>query len=81
MRPAEGDWEAVQMVVAVKIAAWSSVSFPLWLLLSVVLRDLGLPLRNVFAAALAWVGAGLLLGWALPLFGQHLGLPWAFAYP
>ena len=69
------------MAVAVKIALWSLLAFPLWLLLSAVLLDLRLPLPRVLGAALAWVAAGLLLGWALPLFGHHLGLPWAFAHP
>jgi hypothetical protein len=32
-------------------------------------------------AVLGWVAAGLLLAWALPLFGHSLGLPWAFAHP
>jgi hypothetical protein len=69
------------MAVAVKIALWALLAFPLWLLLSAVLLDLGLPLSRPLGAALAWVAAGLLLAWALPLFGHHLGLPWAFAHP
>lgn len=69
------------MAVAVKIALWALIAFPLWIVLSAVLRDLNLPLPRTFGAALAWVAAGLLLGWALPLFGHDLGLPWAFALP
>jgi hypothetical protein len=69
------------MAVGVKIALWSCVAFPLWLLLSDILRILGLPAPRVFGAALAWVAAGLLLAWALPLFNHHLGLPWALAHP
>ena len=69
------------MAVAVKIALWALLAFPLWLLLSAVLLDLRLPLSRPLGAALAWVAAGLLLAWALPLFGHHLGLPWAFANP
>jgi hypothetical protein len=69
------------MAVVVKIALWSCLAFPLWLLLSDILLMLGLPVPRVFGAALAWVAAGLLLAWALPLFHQHLGLPWAFAHP
>jgi hypothetical protein len=69
------------MAVAVKIALWSFMAFPLWLLLSVVLQSLRLPLPRFLGAALAWVAVGLLLVWALPLFGQHLGVPWAFAHP
>jgi hypothetical protein len=69
------------MAVAVKIALWALLAFPLWLLLSAVLLDLRLPLSRPLGAVLAWVAAGLLLAWALPLFGHHLGLPWAFAHP
>jgi hypothetical protein len=69
------------MAVPVKIALWSFMAFPLWLLLSSVMQKLRLPLPRFLGAALAWVAAGLLLVWALPLFGHHLGLPWAFAHP
>ena len=69
------------MTVWAKIALWSCIAFPLWIVLSDALRSLGLPVPRLFGAALAWVAAGLLLAWALPLFHHHLGLPWAFAHP
>ena len=69
------------MSVAIKIALWGALSFPLWLLLSAALAEEHLPLPRFFGAVLAWVAAGFLLAWALPLFGHHLGLPWAFAHP
>jgi hypothetical protein len=69
------------MNVGVKVAIWSSISFPLWIVFSAALRDLGIPVPNGFGAALAWVAAGFLLELTLPLFGHHLGLPWVYAYP
>jgi hypothetical protein len=68
------------MAVALRIVLWTFISFPLWLLLSAVLTDLRFPLPKVCAAVLAWVGAGLLLAWGLPLLGHHLALPWTFAH-
>jgi hypothetical protein len=69
------------MIVAGKIAAWTSIALPLWLLLSARLRDIETPFPEFFGAVLAWTAAGLLLGWALPLFGHELGLPWVYAFP
>lgn len=69
------------MNVGVKIAIWSSISFPLWIVFSAAMRDLGLPVPSGFGAALTWVAAGFLLEMTLPLFGQQLGLPWGWVYP
>ena len=69
------------MAVAVKIALWAAVAFPLSLLVSAALLEAGVPMPRLVGAVLGWVAAGLLLAWALPLFGQSLGLPWAFAHP
>ena len=69
------------MAVAVKIALWSLIAFPLWLLRSAALAEAGLPAARPLGAVFAWVAAGLLLAWALPFFGQQLGLPWALAHP
>ena len=69
------------MGVAIKIWLWAMLSFPLWLLFSAALAEECIPLPRFFGAILAWVAAGFLLGWGLPLFGHHLGLPWAFAHP
>jgi hypothetical protein len=68
------------MALAVRIALWTVVSFPLWLLLSAVLADLRVPQPKFYGAVLAWVAAGFLLAWGLPLFGHHLALPWTFAH-
>lgn len=65
----------------IKVAVWSSISFPLWIMFSAVLRALKIPVPNGFGAALAWVAAGFLLELTLPLFGHHLGLPWIHAHP
>ena len=67
--------------IAVKILLWAALAFPLWVILSDALLELGLPVPRLFGAVLGWVAAGLILAWALPLFGHHLGLPWAFAHP
>jgi hypothetical protein len=69
------------MFVAIRIALWTLLAAPLSVLLTGTLRDLRLPLPRFVGSALAWAMAGLILAWALPLFGQHLGLPWAFAHP
>jgi len=69
------------MTVAIKIALWAALAFPLWLLLSVALLEAAVPMPRFVGAVLGWVAAGLLLAWALPLFGHSLGLPWAFAHP
>lgn len=68
------------MFVAIRIALWALLAAPLSVLFSGALHDLRLPLPRFIGSALAWAIAGLLLAWALPLFGQHLGLPWAFAH-
>jgi hypothetical protein len=67
--------------IAIKILLWAALAFPLWVILSDALLELGIPLPRLFGAVLGWVAAGFILGWALPLFGHHLGLPWAFAHP
>jgi hypothetical protein len=69
------------MFVAIRIALWALLAAPLSVLFAGTLRDLRLPQPRFVGSALAWVMAGLILAWALPLFGQHLGLPWAFAHP
>ena len=51
----------------IEILVWAVNAFWLWLVLAVILRRLGLPLPQVSAAVLGWVGAGALLPWALPL--------------
>lgn len=68
------------MFVATRIALWALIAAPLSVMLTGTLRGLRLPLPRFVGSALAWVIAGLILAWGLPLFGQHLGLPWAFAH-
>ena len=67
--------------VAIRIVLWALLAAPLSLLLTGTFHDLRLPLPRFVGSALAWVIAGFILAWALPLFGQHLGLPWAVAHP
>jgi len=55
-----------------EILVWAFYAFWLWLVLAVLLRRLGLPLPQVSAAVLGWVGAGALLPWTLPLAEQWL---------
>jgi hypothetical protein len=69
------------MFVAIRIALWALLAAPLSVLLTGTFQDLNLPLPRFVGSAFAWVIAGLMLAWALPLFGLHLGLPWAFAHP
>jgi len=69
------------MTVGIKVAVWSSISFPLWIMFSAVLRALKIPVPSGLGAALAWVAAGFLLELTLPLVGHHLGLPWIHAHP
>jgi len=68
------------MFVAIRIALWAILAAPLSVLFTGTLHDLRLPLPQFLGSALAWAIAGLILAWALPLFGRHLGLPWAFAH-
>jgi len=69
------------MAIAVKIGLWAALAFPLWVVLSDALLELRIPFPRFFGAVLGWVAAGFILAWALPLFGHHLGLPWAIAHP
>ncbi len=50
-----------------EILVWAFNAFWLWLVLAMLLRRLGVPLPQVGAAVLGWIGAGALLPWALPL--------------
>ena len=54
------------MTVAIKIALWAALAFPLWLLLSAALLEAAVPMPRLVGAVLGWVAAGLLLAWALP---------------
>ena len=45
------------------------------------LIELRIPFPRFYGAVHGWVAAGFILAWALPLFGHHLGLPWAIAHP
>jgi hypothetical protein len=56
----------------VRIAVWSLTAFWLWLALTVVLRGLRIPFALATAAALGWIGAGLSLGWLLPLVEEWM---------
>jgi hypothetical protein len=49
---------------------WAFNAFWLWLGLALLLKRFGLPLPEVGAAVLGWIGAGALLPWTLPL-AQH----------
>jgi uncharacterized membrane protein YccC len=69
------------MFVAIRIVLWALLAAPLSVLLAGRFHDLRLPLPRFVGSALGWAIAGLILAWALPIFGQHLGLPWAFAHP
>jgi hypothetical protein len=52
---------------ATQLLIWALVSFWLWVVLTVVLKRLGMPLPHVGAAVLGWIGAGAVLPWAVPL--------------
>ena len=57
---------------AVRIAIWAVTAFWLWLALEVVFRRLRLPLPLATAAALSWIGAGLSLGWLVPIVEEGM---------
>ena len=64
---------------ATQLLVWALNAFWLWLLLTVLLRRLGVPLPHVGAAVLGWVAAGALLPWVVPLAERWLdGWPGAF---
>ncbi len=57
------------------LLVWAFSAFWLWLGLAALLRKLGVPLPQLGAALLGWIGAGLVLPWTLPLL-QHLLTLW-----
>jgi hypothetical protein len=58
----------------VELAVWAFGAFWLWLGLTALLRQLGVPLPQLSAAILGWVAAGLSLPWVLPRVEHWLQL-------
>jgi hypothetical protein len=63
----------------IELLVWAFNAFWLWLGLALLLKRAGLPLPQVGAAVLGWIGAGALLPWALPLAEHWLKL-WPDAF-
>lgn len=49
-----------------RIAIWAFTAFWIWLGFSLLFRRLRVPYASIVAAALGWIGAGLLATWLLP---------------
>ncbi len=62
-----------------QLLVWAFNAFWLWLGLALLLKRAGLPLPQIGAAVLGWVGAGALLPWTLPLAEHWLKL-WPDAF-
>jgi hypothetical protein len=54
------------MEVVARLEVWAFVAFWLWLGLALLFNQFRLPYATVVAAALSWIGAGLLATWMLP---------------
>jgi hypothetical protein len=64
---------------ATQLLVWALVSFWLWVVLTGILKRLGMPLPHVGAAVLGWIGAGVALPWAVP-FAEHWLDRWPVAF-
>jgi hypothetical protein len=54
------------MAVVARLEIWAFMAFWLWLGLALAFNKLRLPYATLVAAALSWIGAGLLAMWLLP---------------